>query len=56
MSGHRYKIELTTQFKKALKRIKKQGRDLSKLEQVISLLAQGTSLPENYHDHELKGN
>ncbi len=51
-----YEIEFTSQFKKGLKQIKKQGRDLAKLEQVIDMLAKGELLPEKYHDHELKGN
>lgn len=56
MSEHMYEIEFTSQFKKGLKQIKKQGRDLTKLEQVIDMLAKGELLPEKYHDHELKGN
>lgn len=56
MSEQMYEIELTSQFKKGLKRIKKQGRDPTKLEQVIDILAQGELLPEKYHDHELTGN
>lgn len=51
-----YEIEFTSQFKKGLKQIKKQGRDLTKLEQIIDMLAKGELLPEKYHDHELKGN
>lgn len=50
-----YEIEFTSQFKKGLKQ-KKQGRDLTKLEQVIDMLAKGELLPEKYHDHEPKGN
>lgn len=51
-----YKIEITSQFKKGLKRIKKQGKDLRKLERVIDLLASGTALPFTLQDHELTGN
>lgn len=52
----KYTITNTTKFKKDLKRLKKRHLPLEKLESVINLLANGETLPEKYHDHELIGN
>jgi mRNA interferase YafQ len=46
----------TSQFKKNLKRIKKQGKDLSKLKEVVSAMANSEFLKELYRDHALSGN
>ena len=46
----------TKQFKKGVERIKRTGRDLSRLGEVIALLAAGTPLPPNSRDHQLVGN
>lgn len=51
-----YKIIPTTQFKKDLKLIKKQGKDVTELNKVINSLAAGKTLPEKYRDHLLSGN
>ena len=51
----KYTIERTTQFKKDYKLAKKQGLRLGDLAGVISMLANGETLPEKYRDHELKG-
>ena len=51
-----YKIIPTTQFKKDLKLIKKQGKDVTELNNVINSLAAGETLPEKYRDHLLSGN
>jgi mRNA interferase YafQ len=50
-----YKIIQTSQFKKDLKKLTKQGKNLDKLAKVVDLLTAGASLPEKYHDHLLKG-
>lgn len=52
----KYKIERTTQFKKDFKLAEKQGLDISELEKVITILANGEKLPKLYRDHDLKGN
>ncbi len=44
------------QFKKDVERIKRTGRDMSRLREVIALLAEGTPLPANNRDHQLVGN
>lgn len=51
-----YKVIPTTQFKKDVKLIKKQGKDIAELNKVINLLASGEALPEKYRDHLLTGN
>ena len=50
------KIEYSGQFKKDLKRVKKQDRDMENLKIVMRLLIEGKALPEKYCDHLLKGN
>ena len=52
----KYVIEYSSKFKKDYKLIKKRGYDLSLLKQVITMLAEGITLPEKYYDHDLKGN
>jgi len=48
----------TRQFKKDFKRIKKRGKDLSKLKEVVSAIAIANSetLEERHRDHALSGN
>ncbi|MEN2996794.1 MAG: type II toxin-antitoxin system YafQ family toxin [Acetomicrobium sp.] len=48
-------IRYSSQFKKDIRRIKRQGKDLEKLREAISLLAQGVALPAHYLDHSLRG-
>ena len=43
----------TTQFRKDLKRVRKRGRDLSRLEDVLQILIMEDPLPERYCDHAL---
>lgn len=52
----KYEIKFTTQFKKDMKRAKKQNKKLEKLYHVIELLANGEKLEEKYRHHELTGN
>ena len=52
----KYEIIRTTQFKKDYKTISKRGYDMSKLKEVIMMLADGKTLPEKYKDHQLTGN
>lgn len=52
----KYNIERTSQFKKDFKSAVKRNLDISKLTEVINLLADGQELPEKYKDHFLKGN
>ena len=52
----KYDITFSTQFKRDLKLILKQGKDENKLKKVIELLANGEPLPQKYKDHNLTGN
>lgn len=48
-------IRFTTAYKKSYKLMKKRGKDLTLLDDVIDALRQGQVLEERYRDHELKG-
>ncbi len=50
------KLFPTSKFKKDLKRIRKRGYDISKLDIVIQKLLNQETLSENYLDHALSGN
>lgn len=50
------KIRYHRLFKKDYKRIKKRGYNLKLLENVLSLLVKGETLPQEYSDHPLIGN
>jgi len=43
------------QFRRDLKRIKKRGKDVTKLKVSMQLLIEAKPLPEQYLDHPLKG-
>lgn len=51
----KYEIKLTTRFKKDLKVLKKRGKDLQVLGEVIDTLANGELLPLKNQDHSLNG-
>lgn len=51
----KYEVKFTTQFKKDLKRAKKQHKDLDKLFEAVEMIANGEKLDASYHDHELTG-
>ena len=48
MANNMYKLITTTQFKKDLKRIKKRGLNLQKLQEVLTQLINNQSLTGNY--------
>ncbi|MEE4358254.1 MAG: type II toxin-antitoxin system YafQ family toxin [Desulfococcaceae bacterium] len=48
-------IRPTAQFKKDLKKAKKQKHDLELLQKVLSILMEQKPLPPSYKDHKLKG-
>ena len=50
------KIVQSNRFKKDIKKLKKQGKTLSKLDNVVTLLVMSKSLPLSYKDHSLIGN
>lgn len=49
-------LVVTNQFKKDLKRIRKQGKDLNHLQNVLQMLLDGIILDAKYRDHALTGN
>ena len=49
----KYIIIPTTRFKKDLKKLKKQNRNLEELEYVIDKLANGQKLEGKYRDHKM---
>jgi addiction module toxin, RelE/StbE family len=51
-----YKIVYTNRMKKDAKLMKKRGKDMGKLVNVLSQLASGSSLPAQFRDHLLTGN
>lgn len=53
---NKYEIVSTNKFKKDLKIAIKRGYNMSLIEEVIDILAQGKQLPEKYKDHNLVGN
>ena len=51
----KYGITYTAQFKRDYKRIKKRGFNIAELQAVVTMLAEGKTLPEAYWDHALIG-
>lgn len=49
-------LKITNQFKKDLKKIKKRGLNISKLDNIISKLRKQEQLKDKYRDHALIGN
>ena len=45
----------TKQFKQDLKRVKKRGKDISKLMAIVDLLCQNKPLEPKHRDHALQG-
>lgn len=49
----KYKIDFSNKFKKQLKKMIKQGKDINKLLIVITMLANKETLDIKYRDHQL---
>jgi mRNA interferase YafQ len=45
----------TSQFKRDFKRIKKRGKDLGKVKEVVSAIAKSEAMEERHRDHALSG-
>lgn len=52
----KYEVKFTSHFMKDYKLAQKRGRDVAALDKVIEMLAEGQTLPDEYHDHSLVGN
>jgi mRNA interferase YafQ len=48
-------VSQTKQFARDIKRMKKRGKDLAKLQGIVRKLAQGSTLPPKNKDHALIG-
>jgi mRNA interferase YafQ len=46
----------TSQFKRDIKRLKKRGKPLDKLGDIVKLIANDATLEEKHRDHALTGN
>ena len=51
-----YTVKTTSRFKKDLKKMGRQGKDIDELEDVVNVLQDGELLVERYLDHLLSGN
>lgn len=49
------KIKYTKKMKQGIKRVIKRGKDISKLNEVLKILAAQNPLPKQYSDHKLTG-
>lgn len=52
----KYHIKRSKIFKKQYKKILKQGKDISKLQYILEVLASGEKLDSKYRDHNLYDN
>lgn len=52
----KYNIDFTINFKKQYRKLKRQGKDLNKLYEVIKRLADGEDLDSKYKNHNLINN
>jgi mRNA interferase YafQ len=46
------KVSQTKQFSRDIHRMRKRGKDLEKLKEIVKLLAEGTPLPANHRDRD----
>ena len=51
-----YNIKYSKSFKKQLKKITKQGKDIDKLLAIVEKLSKGQKLEQKYKDHALNDN
>lgn len=49
----KYEIKTTTNFKKQLRKVARQGKNVQELVKVIKVLANDEQLDEKYKDHQL---
>lgn len=48
-----FEIRTTSEFKRGLKKMNKQGKDISKLENIVTKLANQEELESKYKNHKL---
>ena len=49
------KIRIASRFKRDLKKVKKRGKDLAKLDAIVKLLVRGEKLSSKHKAHKLQG-
>jgi mRNA interferase YafQ len=49
------KLAFAARMKRDIKRMRKRGKDMMKLDAALRILVSEQILPEKYHDHPLKG-
>lgn len=54
-NNRKYTIEMSSRYKKELRKMLRRGADESKIIYVIDILASGEMLPQSYKDHQLHG-
>jgi mRNA interferase YafQ len=50
-----YKLEFTNKMARDLKRVKRRGKNIDKLDFVLEMLVNNRPFPEKYKDHQLRG-
>lgn len=50
-----FELILTSRFKRALKRARKRGLDIDRLNEIVDKLQNNIELEARYHDHDLHG-
>lgn len=53
MTNYKYQVVYSIKFKKDLKRVLKQGKNIDELEAVVNKLAQRQELDSKYRNHKL---
>lgn len=53
MQEKKYKIKMTPEFKSNYKKIRKQNKDMAKLQDIVCALASGQELDLKYKNHKL---
>ena len=56
LENTKYEVKGTNKFKKQLKKVVKQGKDINKLIEVLNILSNGDELDEKYQNHNLINN
>ena len=55
MTNRIYEVKTSKRYRHELKKIRRRGKDESKLENIIDILASGGTLPSDLSDHQLSG-
>lgn len=53
MMNYKYNVQFTSKFKKSLRKVTKQGKDINKILDVVDKLANKEELEQKYRNHRL---